>query len=407
MRVAHIAYQYGMNNTGGAAIASTRLHQALLAHGVESHYICVHAREAGENVHEMPHGWKRKVFLSLTKTLRCIWKFAPYRKSICLNLIPMFGLEKLLNKVKPDIVHIHWLNADVASFEQLKHLPYKCVFNLHDLFIINAIAPYPFSDTRFITGFNRQNSGFLEQFLFARKRKMIERLNASFIGPSEWVCNQCRQSIIGRGRISDAIPNCVDMSFIEQRAMNDAIQGSKFVIIFGSYGGRHNHTKGFSDLVICLEKLPPTIKAQCELRIFGEQAQSCFIGGIATNFLGHIDDKSIMIKELRKAHVFAFPSIAETQGMVKVEAMLCGVPVIAFDRTACAEGIEQGVSGWIANDGDHNEFAVGILRYFELWRAGKWDKVREMVRRHAYRTFNPNRIVEKVIDAYNDKINSN
>ena len=65
MRVAHIAFQYGLNNTGGAAIAATRLHQALLKHGVESHYICVYAREKGENVHELPRGWKRRIFIKL------------------------------------------------------------------------------------------------------------------------------------------------------------------------------------------------------------------------------------------------------------------------------------------------------------------------------------------------------
>ena len=138
MRVAHIAYQYGLNNTGGAAIASTRLHQALLAHGIDSHYVCVHAREVGENVHEMPQGWRRKIFLTLTKLLRGVWKFTPYRKSICLNLVPMFGLEKLLKEIKPDVVHVQWLNADVASYEQISKLPYPVVFNLHDL---NLVLP--------------------------------------------------------------------------------------------------------------------------------------------------------------------------------------------------------------------------------------------------------------------------
>lgn len=65
-----------------------------------------------------------------------------------MNVVPLLGLEKLLRSIKPDVVHVHWLNADVASFKQIAKLPYPIVFNLHDLFVINAIAPYPYEDLR-------------------------------------------------------------------------------------------------------------------------------------------------------------------------------------------------------------------------------------------------------------------
>lgn len=70
MTVVHIAYKYGEKNTGGAAIASTRLHKAMLRAGVNSHYICVHREESeGTNVYELPNGFKRKLFLFLQKFL--------------------------------------------------------------------------------------------------------------------------------------------------------------------------------------------------------------------------------------------------------------------------------------------------------------------------------------------------
>lgn len=138
MKIVHIAYQYGCNNTGGAAIAASRLHLALLKAGEESHYVCVHARVNGDNVHEMPRGWMRKVFLFATKVIRNVWKYTSYKKAICLNVVPLFGLEKLLNEIKPDVVHVQWLNADVASYEQISKLPYPVVFNLHDL---NLVLP--------------------------------------------------------------------------------------------------------------------------------------------------------------------------------------------------------------------------------------------------------------------------
>ena len=97
MKVVHIGFQDGLNNTGWAAIAATRLHLASLKAGVESHYVCVHQLEEGQNVHVLPrYGVARVAYSTLTKLMRCIWSFTSYRKSICLNFIPMFGLEKLL-----------------------------------------------------------------------------------------------------------------------------------------------------------------------------------------------------------------------------------------------------------------------------------------------------------------------
>ena len=124
MKVVHIGYKYGLNNTGGAAIAATRLHNALLAHGVESHYVCIWQCEEGVNVHVLPRmgGMLRWIYFLLTKTLRGFWRFTSWRQSIPLNLIPMYGLESLLDNIRPDIVHVHWIKADVISFSQLAHL---------------------------------------------------------------------------------------------------------------------------------------------------------------------------------------------------------------------------------------------------------------------------------------------
>lgn len=400
MKVAHIAFQYGLNNTGGAAIAATRLHQALLARGVESHYICIHQREPGVNVHVLPQGWQRSLFFVLTKITRCFWKGTPYRRSICLNIVPMFGLEKLLLKIKPDIVHVQWLNADVASFERLAKLPYKMVFNLHDLFVINAIQPYPCKDRRFVTGFDKTNSTWLERWLFMRKRRMVEACRPVFIGPSRWVCDECRRSIIGRDSRAFALPNIIDNRFY--RGMERPFPpNEKFVILFGAYGGRGNKLKGFDDLVRALDLLPLEVKEKCELRIFGEIADDCKTGGVQTHFLGPIRDPDLICNQYRTSDVLAFPSREETQGMTKVEAMLCGLPVIAFDRTACAEGIEHGKTGWVAAHGRIEGFVAGIVFYFNEWQKGRLSfQSRTAIGYEARSQFDEEKILDCILKTY-------
>lgn len=73
--------------------------------------------------------------------------------------------------------------------------------------------------------------------------------------------------------------------------------------------------------------------------------------------------------------------------MTKVEALLCGLPVIAFGRTACAEGIEHGVTGWIASNGDFAAYAGGLSYYFAAWKSGELEAARATIAFFAPRSF--------------------
>lgn len=378
--VVHIGYLYGLNNTGGAAIAATRLHLALLANGVDSHYVCVRKREDGHQVHELPQGLARRLFLASAKLLRGVWKLSPFRRSVSLNLVPLFGLERLLAKLRPDVVHVHWLNADVMSFEQLGRLRkafpnVRIVVNLHDFFMINAVEAYPGADRRYLDGFLKDNSTWLERWLFARKRRAIQVLDASvpggydrplaFIGPSEWVADCCRRSIIGKGIPAYAIPNLISSCFVYDASLRR--EHPKFVVLFGAFGGRKNWSKGFDDLARALALLPQTVKEDMELRIFGEEAEPCETEGVPTRFLGDVSSPAKLVSIYHEADVFSFPSIQETQGMTKVEAMLCGLPVVAFKRTACAEGIVPQETGSVA------ESIADFAKRLTFWYAKRKD----------------------------------
>ena len=60
------------------------------------------------------------------------------------------------------------------------------------------------------------------------------------------------------------------------------------------------------------------------------------------------------------ADVFAFPSMTETQGLVTVEAMLCGTPVVGVNRMGSAE-ILAGDTGGYLTENDASAFADRLL----------------------------------------------
>ena len=401
MRIVHISYKYGLNNTGGAAIAATRLHNALLSNGIESFYICIWKCEEGVNVYELPARGTlaRVIYIWMGKLLRNIWTFTKYKKKISLNILPLVGLEKLLNRIQPDVIHVHWINADVMSMRQLSQLKYQTIINLHDLFMVNIVKPHPGNDRRYIEGVTSDNSSFLERWLFNRKKHLVQYLSPAFIGPSKWVCKCAKSSIIGRGCLVYQIPNIISRAFYYRE--NLRTRHDKFEILFGAYSGRHNAEKGFPELEKALRLLPERIKRRCELLVFGEDAQDCETAGVQTHFLGNLSNPEELVAAYHKADVFVFPSIAETQGMTKIEALLCGVPTIAFDRTACAEGIDNGVTGWVAKDGDVKAFAESLVRQYEICFSGMTpDEIHRPVARRAKELFDVDMALKQVIDVY-------
>jgi glycosyltransferase involved in cell wall biosynthesis len=66
------------------------------------------------------------------------------------------------------------------------------------------------------------------------------------------------------------------------------------------------------------------------------------------------------------ADVFIFPSKTDTFGVVSIEALACGTPVVAFNVTGPKDIIENSVTGYlIEND---SEFSVAIKKTLELNR---------------------------------------
>lgn len=78
-------------------------------------------------------------------------------------------------------------------------------------------------------------------------------------------------------------------------------------------------------------------------------------------FLGFRRDMDFL---LQGADVFVFPSVREGLGMAALEAMACGIPVIAADNRGTREYMEHGRNGIVCPAGDERAFARAIR---ELW----------------------------------------
>jgi glycosyltransferase involved in cell wall biosynthesis len=103
----------------------------------------------------------------------------------------------------------------------------------------------------------------------------------------------------------------------------------------------------------------------------GGLAESVTITGYSTRVSDYLAD----------AHVFAFPSVMEGLGTAVIEAMACGVPVVAFDIPPVREATVGGEYGTLVPVGDVGALAVALTRHLSAERAVDV-RARDWVRSH-------------------------
>ena len=84
---------------------------------------------------------------------------------------------------------------------------------------------------------------------------------------------------------------------------------------------------------------------------------------------------------LAHAHVFAFPSVMEGLGTSVIEAMACGVPVVAFDIPPVREATVGGEYGTLVPVGDVGSLARALTAYVSADRTVD-QRARDWVRSH-------------------------
>jgi len=64
----------------------------------------------------------------------------------------------------------------------------------------------------------------------------------------------------------------------------------------------------------------------------------------------------------RQAEVFTFPSLLEGYGIVLVEALNKGIPIIAFNNSAMPYTVKDGINGFLADNKNATSFAEKLIR---------------------------------------------
>ena len=351
MRILHINYDAAI--TGGASIAMIRMHRALIAEGHESLILCrVKAEESGSNAVKIAWFWH--LCISIGKVLMKLLSGCCHS---C-GLLPT-GVASKINKINPDIVVLHWLQSDTIAICELLKIKAPIVWYHHDLWPIRGITAHEWFPVP-------KRLVWLDKLARWNKRRVAREMGKRLVPAcaSKWVARQIEAS--GMYAVAPVVlPLPIDPCFTPGKRRLDG----RFRILNGARGGFESGLKGGDRLLGALRMIPQSEKDDMELVVFGADGSEETREGIHVHYVGKLFGEELA-QQYRDADVFAFPSRQETYGQTKLEALACGTPVVAFDETACAEGIEHKKDGWVAPADDIADYAEGIRWFFNKWKTG-------------------------------------
>jgi glycosyltransferase involved in cell wall biosynthesis len=237
-------------------------------------------------------------------------------------------LRKYIARRQPDLVHSH---------------AYKTTFY--------ALLARRRTSCRLIATYHNWLSDTMALRLYAALDKRLARFCDAAVGVSEQVAQELRRYVpVERvHHIANGVDIYAYRRVVPAAEAKRALGLPEDCAAIG-FVGRVSAQKGIVYLLRALAALPPSLQANVQLIIVGDGDQRSSLTEQArvlglvdrTHFLGARND---MLSIYSALDVFVLPSEREAFPMVVLEAMACGLPVIATDVGDTARIIEDGVSG--------------------------------------------------------------
>lgn len=267
------------------------------------------------------------------------------------DLISIYQLQKLLRKLKPDLIHIHGnKTALVGRLALLGQKAPPIVLTVHN-FLIFQQAPFP-----------------LKQLAAAVERRLAKK-TARIIT----VSHQLKEALIKDERLPankiEVIHNGLNLrawSELNKEACRQrlSLKPNDFVILAV---GRLVDWKGHRYLIEAVNCLSADEQKNVKVFIAGDgplrQKLEQLIAGLNLSakikLLGHVSK----VQELMAAaDLFVLPSVNEPFGLVLLEAMAAKLPIIATASGGVPEIITHKENGWLVKPAQPLALAEAIRR---------------------------------------------
>ncbi len=361
IKVTHLSFN-DWGRAGGTSVALCRLHWGLQKSGHESKILC-RVKNLEDSI-EIPRSRIAE---------RAIREFTSRLGLNDLHAISSFGIKNHPAYKEADILHLQSLHSGYFNYLALPALTRNkpTVWTIHDLWAITGHCGFPDECERWKTGcgkcphlktyppVKRDGTAWewkLKQWAYKNSRITI-------IVSSAWFRDIIKQSLLKHFPVH-LIPFGIDTGLYQPLDKKDSrvklgLPPDKTILMF-STTKLGDPRKGGVYLKKALAGLPPEVRKKFFLITTGkaEKPEDAEFG-IETKHLGYVDNERMPVL-YSAADLFVFPTLGETFGLVALESMACGTPVVAFGVGGVLGHVRHGITGYTAKEGDVGDLARGI-----------------------------------------------
>tara|TARA_X000000950_G_scaffold288513_1_gene405670 strand:- start:1700 stop:2947 length:1248 start_codon:yes stop_codon:yes gene_type:complete len=362
------------DNEGGAARAAFRINNALNNSSNIRSILRVNKKSTENNSVK----GSKKISI-LIKNLKCYLsvKLTKLQKTTnpILHSISIFPslLDKELNNSIADIIHLHWVQGEMISIEEIGRITKPIVWTMHDSWPFCGSEHHPngLNDLRYVNGYKKSNKSPLNKGLdldrVTWERKVNNWKNSIFfVAPSNWLAACAKKSKLLSDAIIKVIPHPLSMDVFKPSPKNYSRNNydlplDKCLILFGSLSSYDNDMKGWSIFESTISLVSQNIP-NLGIVIFGSPKPIKIPKiDVPIFFIGRVyDDENLSIL-YSAVDVIAIPSKIESFGLTASEAQSCGTPVVAFNATGLKDIVEHKKTGYLATPFISQSFARGII----------------------------------------------
>lgn len=269
------------------------------------------------------------------------------------NFFSTLSLLRKIQKIKPDVVHLHLLHGNYINisllFNYLSNYNGKIVWTLHDTWAFTGKCVHfdSVNCSKWQKGcnncplLNKYPKSFFDstKYNYNLKNKLIQKLNnITFVTPSKWLEDRFRASFLSSKKVI---------------TINNGVALEQFKPLNSSFRAKHNLSK---DIFIILG-VAFNLTIEKGLNFYHELVnflpvnfKIVLVGNINFNkieknekiiYINNSKTINNLVEIYNGADVFLNATQEEVFGIVNVEALACGLPVITFNSGGAAETINE------------------------------------------------------------------
>ncbi|BDA79186.1 hypothetical protein LPTSP3_g21160 [Leptospira kobayashii] len=351
------------DQSGGAAKAAFHIHQSLLEAGQNS--LMLVSKKATKDDHVIlakeSTGFGFLIDLIVHFKRNRSYKRAVFKKEVMHSFqnYSFLDIKLILQVLKPDIVHLHWIGNNFISIEALQEIQMPIVWTMHDMWPFLG-AEHVCFDESYKTGYSSDN---VNHTVWERKKEAYSKLDIHPVGVSRWISDIAKESLLFSKYPTNVIPNIIRTEIFFPRDSDSSrefwrFRSSETLLLFGS--DYRDGNKGYFVIENLIKKYEEEKRKDITFIVFGSipiELKTEFVNVINIGYVKSSEELAILYSSV---DITLVPSKIESFCLTAAESISCGTPVVCFDTSGLKDIVMDGETGYKAECFSQSSFEENL-----------------------------------------------